>query len=510
MRSLLSFLYTAVILALLVTSQLNAQPGPGNQPLSQVNIPDNPIGTIVQSFIDAVNSPDSLTAVNFVHRYLSENLSNTGPFTWSEEKYDTLIMNLRKQSGGITAVDLRQSKVPEFLEVIFQAAAVQRILAVDFMKDSDDDRLRFIELHTMHLPSGPYQWTKEKLDEEGIAEAIDKRIKKEVANDQFSGTVLIAKGNRIIFEKAYGYSSREKQEPNTTNTRFHTGSIGKMFTAAAIGQLIEKGLLKVTDTLGNILPNYPNKEAAQSVTVHQMLTHTSGIADPFELGRRKEGELYTTPESNFPLFADAPLTMKPGSFHSYSNGNYAVLAAIVERLSKTRFEDYIIKNIFIPSGIKAAYYSEYTKLPRAVSYSFSPEKDPLGLNARTPVKKTEDQPELEYSGFSLGYLTAEDVYRFLLALRTGKILSPQMVNYLTAGKVEVEMGSPVKYGYGFYDVSMWGVEMRGHSGGGSNSGIGADAEMIWNNEYDVVVLANYDLEVVRPLSLSIARFLGTK
>ncbi|MGE5353583.1 MAG: hypothetical protein ACM3P0_15970, partial [Acidobacteriota bacterium] len=125
-------------------------------------------------------------------------------------------------------------------------------------------------------------------------------------------------------------------------------------------------------------------------------------------------------------------------------------------------------------------------------------------------KKLEYQPELEFSGFSLGYLTAEDVYRFLLALRTDKLLSPQMVSYLTSGKVEVEPGAPVKYGYGFYDVNMWGVNMRGHSGGGSNSGIGADAEMIWNNDYDVVILGNYDLEAVRPLSLSIMRFLGTK
>ncbi|MGE5351522.1 MAG: serine hydrolase domain-containing protein, partial [Acidobacteriota bacterium] len=428
MKISFSFLYTAVLSTILFFSQVQAQPTSGknlNPHVPRIDIPDNPVGTIVQSFVDAINSPDTLQARNFVHRYLSENLSNTGPFIWSEEKYDTLIMNLRKQSGGITAVDLRQSNVPEFLEVIFQPNAAPRILAVDFMKDPKDDRLRFIEIHAMRPPSGPYQWTKEKLDEAGIAEAINERVKKEVADDQFSGTVLVAKGNRIIFEKAYGYSNREKQEQNTTNTRFHTGSIGKMFTAAAIGQLIEKGLLKVTDTLGNILPNYPNKEAAKSVTVHQLLTHTSGIADPFELGRRKEGEKYTTPGSNFPLFADAPLTMRPGSAHSYSNGNYAVLAAIVEHLSKTTFEDYIIKNIFIPSGMKAAYYTEYTKLPRAVSYSYNPEVDPVGLNARTPVKKLEYQPELEFSGFSLGYLTAEDVYRFLLALRTDKLLSPQ-------------------------------------------------------------------------------------
>lgn len=508
MKTLFSFIYIPVILVVLFISSINAQPGSQSAP--QVNIPQNALGNIVRSYIEAVNSPDTLLIKDFVHRYLSENLSNTGPYTWNEKKYEILMMNLRRQSGGLTAVDVRQSQSPDFMGVIFQPKAARRIVAVDFMKDASEDRLRFIETHAMHMPSGPYQWTKEKLNDEELANAIDKRIEKEVSDDQFSGTVLIARGDTILFEKAYGYSDREKNEKNTTETRFHTGSIGKMFTAAAIGQLVEKGKLKFTDTLGNILKDYPNKEAAYSVTIHQLLTHTAGIADPFELGRRKEGVKYTTPESNFSLFADAPLTMKPGSFHSYSNGNYAVLAAIVERVSGMTFEEYINKNIFIPAGIKAADYNAYTELPRAMSYSYRPEEDPLGLNPRVPARKLENQPELEYSGFSLGYLTSEDVYRFLLALREGKLLSPEMVNILTTGKVEVEKGAPVKYGYGFYDASMWGVNMRGHSGGGSNSGIGADAEMVWNNDYYVILLGNYDLEAVRPLSLSIVRFLGTK
>lgn len=508
MRPMLTFLY---LLLVLLISQANAQPGNGkggSQPMPQAAIPENETGEIVKLFIEAVNSPDASLVKSFVHRYLSENLSNVGPFKYDEKKYETLIMNLRKESGGITAVNVMQNEKPEYLGVVFQPSAVKKLLAVEFMKDRTADRLRFIETHIMQIPAGPYQWTKENLDEKGIARAIDERVMKEVTDDQFSGTVLIAKDGKIIFEKAYGYSNREKGQLNTTGTRFHTGSVGKMFTAAAIGQLVEKGKLKFTDTLGSILSDYPNKEAAGNVTVHQLLTHTAGIADPFELGRRKEGEKYTTPESNFPLFADAPLTMKPGAFHSYSNGNYAVLAAIVERVSGMTFEEYLKKNIFIPAGMKAADKNSYAKLPGALSYSYKAEEDPLGLNPRSAVKMPGNEPELEYSGFSLGYLTAEDVYKFLLALREGKLVSPEMTEILTSGKVDVEPGSPVKYAYGFYDAKMWGVNMRGHSGGGSNSGIGADAEMVWNNGYYVVLLGNYDLEAVRPLSLSIVRFLG--
>ena len=358
--------------------------------------------------------------------------------------------------------------------------------------------------------SVPYKWKEGNLDDDEISAALNERVQKEADAGSFSGAVLIARGDKIIFEKAYGNADAGNNIINTLGTRFHTGSLGKMITAAAVAQLVEKGKLKFSDTLGSLLPDYPNRQAASSVTVSELLTHTAGIADPFELGRRKSGVDYSTPSSNFPLFADAPLTMAPGSRHRYSNGNYAVLAAIVEKLSGLSFEKYLQENIFAPAGMSIGTPSSYKNLPRAVSYHHVPEIDPLQIKPPVPVSDIAREPQFEYSGFSLGYLTITDVYKFLKALRDGKIVSPRMVETITSGKVSVQPGAPAKYGYGFYDSDMWGVNMRGHSGGGSNSGIGADAEMIPQNNYYVVVLGNCDLEKVRPVSLSICRFLGTQ
>jgi CubicO group peptidase (beta-lactamase class C family) len=274
--------------------------------------------------------------------------------------------------------------------------------------------------------------------------------------------------------------------------------------------LVEKNKINFTDTLGKILINYPNKNAVDKITVHQLLTHTTGIADPFELGRRKPGVDYSTAQSNLSLFADTPLKMEPGTHHSYSNGNYAVLALIVEKVSGLSFEEYINKNIFVPAGMEIASKQFYKDLPLAVRYSHSAENDPLGIRPLTPVSDPANDIQFEYSGFSNGYMTAKDVYKFLFALKSGMLISNKMLEVITRGKVEVEAGAPIKYAYGFYDANIWGANFRGHSGGGGNSGIGADAEMLWNNDYYIVVLGNCDLDKVRPIEFSIIRFLSSQ
>lgn len=507
MKIIATILIMTFILLFLCTTAGSAQT---QVPVNEaVNIPSTETGYIVKEFIEAVNSDKPADASQFAHKYLSTGLSNVGSEKWDEENYSRLLISLQ-QGGGLVPVDFRQNSSLQYLGVIFRVPALKKMLSAEFVKNDTSNTLRYIEVHSMSLPAGPYQWPERQMDEKEIAEEIEKRIQKEVTGGQFSGVALIAHNDRIIINKAYGYADRDRNQLNTVNTRIHTGSVGKMFTAAAIGQLAEKGKLRFSDTLGTILPDYPNREAAHSVTIAQLLTHTAGIADPFELGKRKTGIDYSTAESNLNLIAPEKLTMKPGAYHSYSNGNYSVLAAIVEKLSGMSFEKYLRENIFRPAGMAIADKDGYSSLPRAENYSFDPERDPFATGSRIVSTSTAKTPEYEYSGFSNAYLTAEDVYRFMLALREGKLVSPEMVEILTHGKVSVGQGSPVKYAYGFYDATMWGTNMRGHSGGGGHSGIGAEAEMIWNNNYYVILLGNYDLDTVRPLAFSIARFLGSK
>lgn len=479
----------------------------GSQREKTTTFPDNQIGKIVQEFITAVNSADSNKVTEFVNAMLNNDLANIGTQTWDKNKYLQMIKKLQKQAVKLSPMDLRTDASNNYLGVIFATAQPGKMLGIEFMKHEILNTLKLLEIHVMSQPAGPYKWREGKLTNEEIVEEINKRIKVEIDSDNFCGNILIARNDSVIFSGSYGFSDKSKGIKNDFNTRFHTASLGKMITGVAVAQLVEKGILKFSDKLGDILKDYPNMEA-HSVTIEQLLTHTAGIADPFELGGPVEEFINRRTAGNYPAFTKEPLTMKPGEFHRYSNGNYSILAMIVEQVSGVSFVEYLRENIFKRAGMHIYNAEEYTKLPRAVNYSYSPENDPLGVEARTPVGDPEKRQQFEYSGFSNSYLTAEDVYRFMLALNSGKLLSPEMTDIVTSGKVEIQKGAPVKYGYGFYEANMWGVKMCGHSGGGGNSGIGAEAEMIRDKGWIVVVLGNYDLEVVRPLTYSIVRFLG--
>src|SRR5262249_40829203 len=99
--------------------------------------------------------------------------------------------------------------------------------------------------------------------------------------DEFSGAVLLGKGDEILFEQAYGFANHAFNARSTLDTKFNLGSMGKMFTAVAVLQLAQQGKLSLQDTLLKRVPDYPDKEIAGNVTVEQLLTHTSGLGDFF-------------------------------------------------------------------------------------------------------------------------------------------------------------------------------------------------------------------------------------
>src|SRR5215213_3494776 len=115
-----------------------------------------------------------------------------------------------------------------------------------------------------------------QINESATAKELDTFIQELVAQDKFSGAVLMAKDDRPIFQKAYGLASKEFNVPNQTNTKFNLASMGKMFTGIAVAQLAEQGKLSFNDLIAKHLPDYP-KEVAGRVTIHHLLTHTSGM-----------------------------------------------------------------------------------------------------------------------------------------------------------------------------------------------------------------------------------------
>ena len=256
-----------------------------------------------------------------------------------------------------------------------------------------------------------------------------------------------------------------------------------MFTSVAIAQLVSQGKLSWDDTLAKVLPSYPNKEAAQRVTIRQLLTHTAGVPDPF-LSKKYGKKDYASHEAMLADFADAPLNANHGKSFDYSNGNFATLAAVVERLSGLSYDAYLKRHVWGPAGMR---------LPdtgHAIGYARFSEHDPLGVEPRRPETVRGGTGKSKALGFGGGAYTAEDLFRFARALQTGKLVPKAIADSITKG--EVSMGGPMKYGLGFFNRTMNGRHVVGHSGSNPDTGHDADLQMVWDAEWTVVTLSNYD------------------
>ncbi len=186
-----------------------------------------------------------------------------------------------------------------------------------------------------------------------LAGKLERYIRPYVETNNFSGNILISQKGKILFNKAYGFANLEFGVPNDLNTIFHIASLSKTFTAAAILILEQKGLLATDDFVSKYVPDYPS---GNRITIHHLLSHTSGIAD-VEDGPEYGSAMLNpqTPETLVALFKDKPLQSAPGEKYEYLSSNYYLLALIIEKVSKKKFGDFLKENIFQPLGMKQTF-----------------------------------------------------------------------------------------------------------------------------------------------------------
>ncbi|PKO11596.1 MAG: hypothetical protein CVU39_28510 [Chloroflexi bacterium HGW-Chloroflexi-10] len=306
------------------------------------------------------------------------------------------------------------------------------------------------------------------------------------AADQFSGAVLVAENGEILLEKAYGLAKRTSLTPNQVDTQFNLGSMNKMFTAVAIMQLMEQGKLSLDDTILKHLPDYPNAAVAEAVTIHHLLTHTSGLGDVFTEEFVADPHRYRTNAEFLPLFMDEPLHFKPGDRFSYSNAGFVVLGLIIEKASGQSYDDAIQQNIFDPAGMADTGSFEIDANTPGLALGYTT-RDIRGNESSILGENT---PLIPIRGFAAGggYSTVEDLFLFRNALLNFKLLSPQATELLLTGKVAMWENS--NYAYGFMDQIVGGQRAVGHTGGAP--GICSFLHMYPESGYTVTVLSNSD------------------
>ena len=365
--------------------------------------------------------------------------------------------------------------------------------------------IAFSLVHSQSKPQPDGNKT-EKTTNADLVRELESHLEKVVAEDGFSGAVLIGKGSVPILKRVYGLQNKSSNVPNHIETKFNIGSLNKMFTAVAVAQLAEQGKLSFNDTIGKLLPDYPNKAVAEKVTVHQLLTHTSGMGDYLNATYTANLKKMKTLVDLLPLFVHDPVKFEPGAKWQYSNAGYAVLGLMIERVSGQSYFDYVKEHIFKPARMLNTDSYEIDQRVAGLAIGYTRMNDSGRADPSLPRRENTTMRPAKGSSAGGGYSTVEDLFNFSVALLGHKLLSQKHTENLTTGKVEV--GGPVgKYAYGFSDKVFNGRHIIGHNGGGP--GIGANLDMFPELGYVTVVLTNYDPPAMMPVIMKIRGLIPT-
>jgi len=308
-------------------------------------------------------------------------------------------------------------------------------------------------------------------------------VDKAVADDKFSGVVLVAKDGAPLLSRAWGMADPAKGIANRPDTKFNLGSINKIFTTVAIGQLAAAGKLSLSDTISKHLPDL-NVPSADKITIEQLLQHKSGLGDIFGPKFMESHASLRKLTDYVPLFAGKPLEFEPETSQRYSNAGFVVLGLIIEKLSGQNYYDYVRDHITKPAGMTdtASYAIDEDMPNRAIGQTKRGPEGPLA--ARQSNSNT-----LPARGSSAGggYSTAADMLRFSQALLADKLLPKRWTDWVFGGKLDVP-----------------GQRNIGVAGG--SPGVNAVLEIA--PPYTVVVMSNFDPPSAEEVSREARKALG--
>ncbi len=319
-------------------------------------------------------------------------------------------------------------------------------------------------------------------------EELEAYLEQLVAADQFSGTVLVAKEEVTLFQKAYGMAEKNFNVPAQIETKFNLGSMNKMFTGVAIAQLAEQGKVSFHDPISAYLPDYP-RQRAECITLHHLLTHTSGLGSFWNEAFEEQRTKLRTVNDFLALFIDDPLLFPPGERWHYSNAGFIVLGAIIERVSGQDYFSYVREHIYQPAEMydTDAYEVDQIVPYLAVGYTYA------GLPEKTEPRQRRNNLLLHVikgGPAGGGFSTVQDLFKFGRALRSHVLLSPTSTEVVLTGKVDLPDAPGVAYAYGSGERQVNGKRHVGHSGG--FPGISAHFEFSPESSDTVAVLSNYD------------------
>jgi CubicO group peptidase (beta-lactamase class C family) len=293
------------------------------------------------------------------------------------------------------------------------------------------------------------------------------------------GVFMVAKNGQAVYQKAFGKANLELDVDLTTENIFQLGSMTKQFTAIAILMLEEQGKLNVKQAVSKYIPDYPGGD---SISLHHLLTHTSGIKDFTKmkaLGDIAQKDM--TPKMLVDFFKNEPADFKPGEKFDYNNSGYALLGYIIELVSGESYENYIQKHIFQKAGMNQSAYATDRQIIKKRAYGYQKKENGY-------VNKTVISFSIPYASGSL-MSTVSDMLKWQNSLNQNSLLKKENTQKAFS-KYKLNSGEEFTYGYGWHIKDINGIPDREH--GGSIFGFKTMGVYIPGEDIYVVGLTNCD------------------
>jgi CubicO group peptidase (beta-lactamase class C family) len=340
------------------------------------------------------------------------------------------------------------------------------------------------------------QTSKNQPNNQHIADEIAVYLQAHQETGFLMGSVLVARAGQVLLSCGYGMANLEHTVTNTPQTKFRLGSVTKQFTAAAILQLQEQSLLKLNYPISTYLPEYPQGE---QVTVHHLLTHTSGVPSYTSFSDyAQKKRIRMTLNDTIAWFSDKPLEFTPGDRYHYSNSGYTLLAKLIETASGQSYADYLHHQIFQPLQMADSGYDRPELILPHRASGYAP--------FETGYRHAEFIDMSIPSGAGGLYSTVEDLYRWDQALYSDAVLSEASRHLMVTPAVDMgEENGSAYYCYGWVSDRPYNRERVGH--GGRIDGFTSSIARFPHEQAVVIVLSNLETAPVARISNDLAAIL---
>lgn len=463
----------------LIQTGLAQQPGEISYNDSQV-MPESMVGKRIQSVIDTINSGNPERIRQLITNECAGSFRDSTPM----DTHIATLQRLLHNTGGLDFYSIR-TYVPERKNdtiVIFRDRILQDWRAIVFnFGDAPDYLITGIQISNARPPRDYKDLDNASINVEEFLKRIKEIVAKLTENDVFSGTILIAKGDKVLWNSAAGEASKAFHIPNNIDTKLNLGSMNKMFTSIAIMQLVEKGRLSLDDTIDKYLDeSWLPKEVTSRITVRHLLSHSSGLGSYFNDVYIKSSRLLFKKLDDYKiLIKDDRPAFESGTKFQYSNTGMFLLGVIIEKVTGENYFDYIRKTIYEPAGMTNSdcYEIDYPVENLAIGYSpdfTSP------YHWQNNIYKHVVKGGPAGGGFS----TVKDLHKYALALIGGKYLSKKSMEEMWTDRLQAN------YGYGFSVTDSPAGKIVGHSGG--FDGINSNLDIYLDSGFIVAVMSNYD------------------